>query len=320
MITHSTPPLPPEAQRKVSIVIPAYKSAASLPVLLRQLFAIEQTNDWDLQVVVVDDASPDDTWEALKAAKEMYGPKLRIARALINGGQHRTIQAGLSLVTGDIVVTMDDDLQHRAEDVVNLVEAVSSGYDLAIGSYSQKKHSAMRNTAGTFIDRLIKRLFDLPRSFELTSFRAMRRSVAEGALTQVSERPYITAMLLANSSNRVNIPVVHEQRAHGTSNYTVGKSLSLAASLIFSYSAYPIAFVGALCALALGCSTILGIHTVWRAIYENNGVPGWASMIVVTSFMSGLILMALVVFGIYLSRIYLTIVSGRLSNRLAEIE
>lgn len=311
---------PAASQLKVSIVIPAYKSAASLPTLLQQLFEIEATTDWDLQVVVVDDASPDDTWATLKAAKEAYGGKLRIARALTNGGQHRAIQAGLSLVTGDIVVTMDDDLQHRAEDVINLVDAVFSGYDLAIGSYSQKKHSAVRNTAGTFIDQLIKRLFQLPRSFELTSFRAMKRSVAEGALTQVSERPYITAMLLANSSNRVNIPVVHEQRAHGTSNYTVGKSLSLAASLIFSYSAYPIVFVGALCALALGCSTILGIHTVWRAIYENNGVPGWASMIVVTSFMSGLILLALVVFGIYLSRIYLTIVSGRLSNRLAEIE
>jgi glycosyltransferase involved in cell wall biosynthesis len=289
-------------------------------MLLRQLFEVEKANNWELQVVVVDDASPDDTWMALKRAKETYGTKLRIARVLTNAGQHRAIQAGLTLVTGDIVVTMDDDLQHRAEDVVGLVEAVCSGYDLAIGSYSHKNHHRMRNTAGTSIDWLIKRLFNLPSSFELTSFRAMKRSVVEGALAQASERPYITAMLLANSANRVNIPVVHEPRAHGTSNYTLGKSLSLAASLIFSYSAYPIGFVAALCALAFGFSTVFGVQTVWRAVTENIGVPGWASLMVVTTFFNGLILLALLVFGIYLSRVYLALVSGRLSNRLSEIE
>ncbi|OBH58702.1 hypothetical protein A5686_23660 [Mycobacterium sp. E2479] len=289
-------------------------------MLLQQLFEIEEANGWEMQVVAVDDASPDDTWAAMKRAKATYGSKLRIARALTNGGQHRAIQAGLSLATGDIVVTMDDDLQHRAADVTNLVEAVCSGYDLAIGSYSHKNHNPMRNTAGTLVDSLIKRLFNLPRSFELTSFRAMKRSVAEGAVRQASDRPYITAMLLANSANRVNIPVVHEPRAHGTSNYTLGKSVSLAASLIFSYSAYPIVFVATLCAVAFGFSTVLAIGTVWNALAQNVSVPGWASLIVVTTFFNGLILLALLVFGIYLSRIYLTVVSGRLSNRLAEIE
>ncbi|MCV6974079.1 glycosyltransferase [Mycobacterium bourgelatii] len=309
-----------EAQLKVSIVIPAYRSEKSLPVLLQQLFDVGKTNDWDLQVVVIDDASPDDTWAVLKRAKEVYGTKLRIARVFTNGGQHRAIQAGFTLVTGDIVVTMDDDLQHRPEDVVNLVDAVCSGYDLAIGSYSQKKHSQFRNTAGGFIDRLIKRIFKLPPSFELTSFRAMKRSVVEGVLAQTSERPYITAMLLANSSNRLNVPVVHKRRAHGSSNYTLARSLSLAASLIFSYSAYPIVFVAALCALAFSFSAALGVGTIWRAVTENIGVPGWASLVVVTTFFNGLILLALLVYGIYLSRIYLTVVSGRLSNRLAEID
>jgi glycosyltransferase involved in cell wall biosynthesis len=320
MTTSSSQTQPARAQCKVSIVIPAYRSAESLPILLRQLFEVAKANDWELQVVVVDDASPDDTWTALKRAKETYGTKLRIARVLTNAGQHRAIQAGLTLVTGDIVVTMDDDLQHRANDVASLVEAVCSGYDLAVGSYSHKSHHPMRNTAGTFIDWLIKRLFNLPNSFELTSFRAMKRSVAEGALAQASERPYMTAMLLANSANRVNIPVVHEPRAHGTSNYTLGKSFSLAASLIFSYSTYPIAFVAALCAVAFGFSTIFGVQTVWRALTENIDVPGWASLMVVTTFFNGLILLALLVFGIYLSRVYLAVVSGRLSNRLSEIE
>ena len=301
----------------VSVVIPAYKSSDSLPLLIRKLDAVLNRTGQPFEIIVVDDSSPDDTWECLKVLKQIY-PQLKIIRLLRNSGQHNALLCGLSLARGSIVITMDDDLQNPPEEVPKLVDAIQKGYDLAIGAYDSKQHSAGRNAGGKLIDGVQRRIFHLPSDFQLTSFRAVRKVVVDNVLSMGGAFPYITSMLLSHTSRCVNVPVHHEPRRLGVSNYDVKRSFLLACNLLLSYSLYPIYLVATLCLSAFALSIWI---TLW-ALFERlagSTLPGWASTLIATSFFSGLILFALVIHGLYLSRVNQQITRSRVGFAIGEM-
>jgi glycosyltransferase involved in cell wall biosynthesis len=309
----------PNKGSKVSVVIPVYKSEQSLGILVPRLIAVFQNMGREPEIVLVDDASPDNSWTVLKQLKNQHGKTLKIARLLTNRGQHNAILCGLSLSTADQVVTMDDDLQNPPEEIPKLIEALERGYDLVIGAYASKKHGSLRNLGGRLIDATIRRIFGLPRGFQLTSFRAAKRVVIASVLQMSAVFPYITCMLLSNSSNYANVAVRHEPRQFGRSNYRLKQSLYLAANLVFSYSSYPLYFVGLLCLVAFLFSTLIGFRTIYRTLAYGVAVPGWASTIVIVSFFNGLILLCLSIFGLYLLRLHQQITRTRVSYTISEL-
>src|SRR5215469_15072045 len=194
-----------------------------------------------------------------EGVEEIY-PQLKIIRLLRNSGQHNALLCGLSLAKGSIMITMDDDLQNPPEEVPKLIAAIQKGYDLAIGAYDSKQHSAARNVGGKLIDGLQRRIFHLPSDFQLTSFRAVRKVVVDNVLSMGGAFPYMTSMLLSHTSRCVNVPVHHERRRFGTSNYDVKSSFLLACNLLLSYSLYPLYLVATLCLSALALSIWI---TLW---------------------------------------------------------
>lgn len=193
---------------KISVVIPVYRSEDSLTVLVPELVEQLESFDREFEVVLVDDCSPDGSWDVLKELKHTYPDRLKIAKLLKNSGQHNAILCGFSLVSGEIVVTMDDDLQNPPSEVKKLVDSIDRGFDLAIAAYDSKKHSGVRNAAGGFIDALQRRMFGLPRDFQLTSFRAMRRIISDNVVKMGGVFPYITSMLLSHTTKYVNVEVL----------------------------------------------------------------------------------------------------------------
>ena len=305
---------------KISVIIPVYCSEESLEILgLRIIDAIKGI-DRIPEIIFVDDASTDGSWNVLQKLKSQHSDALKIVRLLMNNGQHNALLCGLSLVTGDIIVTMDDDLQNPPEEISKLIKAIEDGYDLAIGAYTHKKHSKVRNLKGNIVDTIQRRIFGLPADFQLTSFRAVRRSVIDNVNQMSGAYPYITSMLLANASRYVNVPVRHEERRFGSSNYTLKHSLKLAANLIFSYTSYPIKFTGFACALAFVFSTGFGAWTLYRALKHGISGPGWASTIVIISFFNGLILLSVLVFGFYLMRLSQQTSRIRTQYKIGEIQ
>jgi len=302
----------------ISVVIPAYRSRDSLPILVERLEAVLGQPDQEFEIIIVDDCSPDDTWEVLKALKKSHR-RLKIVRLLKNSGQHNAILCGFSIARGEIVVTMDDDLQNPPEEIPKLLAAINDGYDLAIGSYDSKKHSMGRNLGGTLVDDAQRRIFNLPNDFQLTSFRAARKIVVDNVVAMGGVFPYVTSMLLSHTARYINVPVHHEARQFGQSNYNLKRSLLLAFNLFLSYSSYPLYFVIALCIAALGLSMGLSVLVVLRSIYEGSAVPGWASTITAISFFNGLILLALVVHSFYLSRLNQQITRSRVGFTIGEL-
>ena len=257
----------------ISVVIPAYRSSESLPILVGRLETVFRQSGQKYEVVVVNDCSPDDTWSVLKALKGGR-PWLKIIRLLRNSGEHNALLCGFSIAKGDVIVTMDDDLQNPPEEIPGLVAQIDEGYDLAIGSYGNKLHTRGRNLAGGLIDDLQRSIFGLPKDFQLTSFRAVRRAVIDNVVAMSTAFPYITSMLLSHTSRYINVPVRHDPRSFGQSNYNLSRSLRLAFNLLLNYSSYPLYFVIALCLLALSMTFGLGAWVLWRALAEVAPVPG----------------------------------------------
>lgn len=310
--------MPIKISQKISIIIPAYKAELSLPTLIKQLtIELEKLSDY-YEIIIVDDGSPDETWPVLKQLKKIF-LRLKIVRLSRNSGQHNALLCGMSLATGDIIVTMDDDLQNCPKDIKLLITAMDEGYDLVIGSYEIKKHSMARNLGGQLIDGIQKRIFNLPKDFQLTSFRAIRRVVVDHVVNMNGAFPYITAMLLSHTSNYVNIPVHHHNRIWGKTSYTMKRSLLLACNLLFSYSSYPLYFLVALCLGALGFSLLLGGYVLWKAFLYGNAVPGWASLMAEVSFFNALIFLALTIQGFYLFRINQQITRSRVTFSISEL-
>jgi glycosyltransferase involved in cell wall biosynthesis len=308
-----------QVSSKISVVIPVYKSEESLPILVPRLEEVFSAMNREAELVLVDDASPDNSWAVLKGLKEKYGKFLRIARLLKNQGQHNALLCGLSLSQGNLIVTMDDDLQNPPEEIPKLIQAAENGFDLVVGAYDNKKHTTVRNAGGRLIDWVIRRIFNLPDGFQLTSFRVAKRAVVDNVLQMSGVFPYLTCMLLSNASSYTNVAVRHDPRKFGKSNYNLKRSLYLAANLIFSYSSYPLYFVGLLCLLAFALSILIGLKVFFNTLVYGAAVPGWASTVVIVSFFNALILLCLSIFGLYLLRLNQQITRARVSYTISEL-
>ncbi|HEV7558543.1 MAG TPA: glycosyltransferase, partial [Kofleriaceae bacterium] len=129
-------------------MVPVYRSEQSLAALVTGLVDVLTAMERPFEIVLVDDCSPDNSWRELVRLREQFGKVVRPARLLTNSGQHNAILCGFSLVTGDVVVTMDDDLQNPPDQVPQLVAAIDQGYDLAIGAYERKMHDRVANAKG----------------------------------------------------------------------------------------------------------------------------------------------------------------------------
>lgn len=304
---------------KVSVVIPVYKSEESLPILVPELASVLRGMGREFEIVLVDDCSPDSSWEALRSLKTRFGAHLKIARLLRNSGQHNALLCGFSMATGDVIITMDDDLQNPPSEVPKLVAAIDSGYDVAIGAYDTKQHSRFRNSASRMIDGLQRRIFGLPKDFQLTSFRGARRLVIDNVVSMGGVFPYVTCMLLSHAARYTNVSVSHQPRQFGQSNYSLKRSFLLAANLLFSYSVYPVYVVGAACAAAFGFALLFGLAVLYRAVLQGIHVPGWASIVVVTSFFNAVTLLCLLIFSLYLARFNQQLTGTRVGYTVSEI-
>lgn len=307
------------SSRDVSLVIPVYRSAGSLAELLERIDRVMAESGKSFEIVCVDDASPDGTWTMLKSLRDRHSG-LRLARLSRNMGQHSALLCGCEMARGEVVVTLDDDLQHPPEEIPKLIAGIEQGHDLVIGAYETKEHARLRNWGGRLVDGLLRRMFGLDRSYQLTSFRAVRRGVIQEVVRMSGVYPYLTAMLLMHSDRRANVTVRHDPRRVGASRYSLRRSLALAANLIFSYSNLPLYFVALTSLTAFVGSLTYGGVVLVRALVAGVSVPGWASTIVVLSILNALILLCLAVFGLYLSRMNDQLTHGRARYTVSETD
>ena len=237
----------------ISVVIPVYRSADTLPDVVRRLRAVLDVGPRPYEIIFVHDSSPDDT---LASAHRPSTGKCRSDRARTAHAEFRPTQAlmcGFRHSRGRFVVTMDDDLQNPPEEVPRLLAAIeASGNDLVYGVPNAKKHHAMRNAGSALVTAFYRRVFCS--TVQPTSLRIMRRELVDAVLSYTLNFTFIDGLLAWNTQRIGELPVEHHARAVGRSGYTLSKLLVLAFNLFTNFSLLPLQAVSLLgfCAAAGG--------------------------------------------------------------------
>jgi glycosyltransferase involved in cell wall biosynthesis len=288
----------------ISVVVPVYRSARLLPALAERLRAALEGEGRPWEIVLVDDASPDDSYRVLQQLRAGDG-RLRIVQFARNQGQQHATLCGLNYARGSEVITIDDDLQSAPEEIPLLLAKLRDGHTAVIGRIRDKQHGWWRNAGSRAHQYLAGKIIGKPRGLYLSSFRALSRTAVDRIVRYKGAHPHISALLLKSvpPASVVNVEVSHAPRAEGASTYSLRKLVKTASFLLINHSYIPLRFmVGWGFALSL-LSGLFAAYVVARVLFFGQSVPGWPSLSVLVSFLCGNILMALGVVGEYLGRL-----------------
>lgn len=281
----------------LSVVVPTYRGAPSLGELLDRLRSALAGIDYE--VVVVNDASPDDTWERLEALAPHH-PELVAVDLLANRGQALATLCGLAHARGDLVATMDDDLQHPPEELPHLLAALTAhpGWDAAVGTWP-RDHGSIR-AAGSWLFAWVDRLaHGTPRGFRHTAFRVIRRPLVDALLSHESRTPLFGPLLTQLSDEVHNVAVAHEPRKHGTSTVSLRRAVSSVRANLIHGTTLPLRLLSRLGLLCAGAAFVLALVFVIRWLAGVDTPPGWASVFLATVFFGGVALFGLGLLGEY---------------------
>ena len=290
---------------KVSFVIPCYRSSKTIPEVVEEIrHTMENEIGEEFEIILVNDASPDDTFETIKriCANEQNVIGVDFAK---NFGQHAGLMAGMNLASGDVIVCMDDDGQTPAKEVGKLLEKIDEGYDVVYARYKQKMHSRFRNFGSRMNSRMTEQLLDKPKDLYLSSYFAVRRYVVDEMLRYQNAFPYVDGLILRTTSNICNVDIQHRERISGTSGYTFRKLFSLWINGFTAFSVKPlrIATYGGSGIAVLGF--LYAIYTIIKKIVDPSVPAGWSSTMAVMLILGGMILVVLGMIGEYIGRIYM---------------
>lgn len=294
--------------KMISFVVPCYRSQATLPSVIREIQeTMEGLSQYTYEVVLVNDCSPDNTFDSIRELcrenKNITG--INLAK---NFGQHSALMAGFHQVKGDIIVCLDDDGQTPADEVGKLLKGIEKGADVVYAQYAHKHHSGFRNW-GSHVNELMTRIMlGKPKDLYVSSYFAARRFVVDEMIKYEYPYPYVIGLVLRTTKNIVNVEVNHRDRMEGTSGYTLGKLLGLWFNGFTAFSVKPLRIAtvtGAGCAF-LGFA--YGIYTIIKKIFINPPglVTGFSALMSVLVFMGGMLMLMLGLVGEYMGRMYIS--------------
>jgi glycosyltransferase involved in cell wall biosynthesis len=224
-----------------------------------------------------------------------------------NFGEHNAVMTGLRHAQGAYVVTMDDDLQNPAGEVVRLYEhARLGGWDVVYAKYAEKRHAAWRNLGSRFANRVADMMLDKPKGLYMSSFRCMSSLVVRAVTRYRGPYPYVDGLVMQATRSITSIEVDHLARTEGRSSYTFRRLVGLWLNLATNFSLAPLriaVFSGAAMALV---GTLGAIEVVIEALVTPNRPSGWASTMVVILLVGGVQSMILGVVGEYVGRTFLS--------------
>lgn len=288
----------------ISIVIPVFNSARILPKLIHELRIFVQQRKEQFEVLLVDDFSTDDSWLVLKELCLQNRGLLKAIRLSRNCGQQSATLCGMRECKGDIIITMDDDLQHKPKDIEKLLlTKQDTGAAIVIARLVEKRHGLFRKMCSDAMKFLSEKLVSKPKNLYLSSFRLMGRDIADNILKIQTYYPYFPVLMLTVTRNIVNVDITHSERFEGKSNYSFFKSLTMSTRLIINNSSILLDCVGLLGLVSSLLSFGVAILILIKKMVLGIPIQGWTSLIISVYLVGGLILFSTGIIGKYLLRI-----------------
>ena len=289
----------------LSIVVPLYNSAATLPMLIDGLSGIAVPGG--TEIILVNDGSRDATEQVALELMQTARVPLTLINLSRNFGEHNAVLAGLRAAAGDFIVTMDDDLQNPPSEVPKLFDAArTQKHDVVYTSYREKKHAPWRNWGSALTNMLADWSIDKPKGLYLSSFRCISRFVAAEISKSSTPYPYIDALIFQVTQNVGVVEVRHDERPSGESGYTLRALLRLWMSMLINASVMPLR-LATLVGVTLSIAGFISFIAVVINHYFREEPLGWASLMTALLIFSGTQLLLLGVVGEYIGRIYLRV-------------
>lgn len=296
------------AKPLLSFVIPCYRSENTIGAVVKELTetVAVRADEYDHEIVLVNDGSPDHTAEAIEKLCEEY-PSIVFVNLSRNFGQHSALMAGFHHVSGDIIVCLDDDGQTPANECFKLIDKVAEGYDLVFAEYPKRRQSWFRNLGSRFNTFCNHFFYNQPKELTANSYYACQRFVVDTALQYPNPFPYVTGLLFQSVSRYCNVPVTHRARMEGQSGYTLKKLITLWFNGVTAFSIKPLRLASYLGWIIAAAGFLFALVTIIRKLFDPAMQAGWASTISIMLLLGGVVIALMGVIGEYIGRIYLSI-------------
>jgi len=288
----------------LSIVIPVYRGAQTIGPLV-DLLIDTLSKEYLLEIVLVNDCSPDDSETMCLQKYRAYPDIVRFYSLAKNVGEHNAVMAGLNNCSGEWVVIMDDDFQNPVSEVRKLVAfAREHSFDVVYTWYQQRKHSLFRRIGSSLNDQLATILLKKPKNLYLSSFKAIRRPLVNHIITYTAPYPYIDGLILNATNNIGKVKVEHHERATGASGYTLKKLVSLSLTMFTNFSVVPLRIATGIGFMFALLSFAIGVEIIIERLTNPTLPPGYTFTLFFSTLFAGIQLIAIGLVGEYVGRIF----------------
>jgi B-glycosyltransferase, glycosyltransferase family 2 protein len=287
----------------ISIVSPVYRAEKILPILVSEINLVMERIGEDYEIILVDDRSPDNSWEVMKVLSSQNS-KIKSIRLSRNFGQHSAIFAGLTKTKGDWVVVMDCDMQDQPKEIAKLYKKALEGYDIVLGQRENRKDKFLKKLSSKLFYKVFNYLSGGHFNNEIGNFGIYRKKAIDSILNINDYIKFFPLFINWVGFKSVSIPIEHGEREEGKSSYSISRLLKLAFNAIISFSDKPLRlFIN----FGLGISIlsfVLGIYYLYLSITHKITQPGFSSLILSIWFLSGIIISCIGIVGVYLGKTF----------------
>ncbi len=291
----STPP-------DFSIVIPVYNEEENIPELYKRLTAVMETLG-TYEIIMVDDGSRDRSWELIKELHHK-DPRIKGISFSRNFGHHMAITAGLDHVNGSIIIMMDADLQDSPEEIPRLYQKFKEGYDIVYGIRKVRRDPFLKRLTSAIFWWFLGRFSGVDMPAGQTMLRVLSRRVVTVLREMREYARFIHGMIAWTGFNATTMDVQHNPRYKGRSKYNIPRLFKLAFHAVTSFSIVPLRLATYMGLISSIVSFLAGLYFIYKKIFFNIPILGYASIIVSIFFVGGIQLLVLGIFGEYLGRTY----------------
>lgn len=287
----------------ISIVSPVYRAEGIVENLVSEIQKAMEVLNVTYEILLVDDRSPDNSWEKMKAISKK-NQNIKSIRLSKNFGQHPAIMAGLSQAKGEWIVVMDCDLQDQPKEIEQLYNKAIEGFDIVLARRVQRQDSYLKKFSSKLFSKVYGFFTDTKYDNEIGNFGIYNQKVIQSILQVSDYIKFFPLFVGFVGYNTVSIEVEHASRQSGSTSYSLSKLISLAFNSIISFSNKPLKIFVKFGMLISFISILFGAYTVYEALTNKIAVLGYTSLIVSIWFLSGVIITTIGITGIYVGKIF----------------
>ena len=290
----------------LSIVVPVYNSQQSLPLLVEAIEAALKDHGAPFELILVNDGSRDQSWSVVQSLAERHAWITGID-LMRNYGQHNALLCGIRAAQHDVIITMDDDLQHPPAEIPKLLAELAKGYDVVYGTPEQEQRSLLRGLATQVTKIALQSAMGVQAARKVNAFRAFRKEVRRAFAHYNSPYVSIDVLLTWGTARFSAVTVRHEARRFGKSNYTLRKLIVHTFNMLTGFSVRPLQIASLIGFLFTAFGFLIFLYVIGRYLIEGGSVPGFPFLASIIAIFSGVQLFTLGVIGEYLARIHFRI-------------